>query len=200
MAPGPARGHASRGIGHTGPVDQPAPDPPIRHLVLVGLMGTGKTTVGRRVASTLGWPMTDSDAWIEARAGATAREIRESRGTDALWALERRHLLEALAAPGPTVIAAAASTVDDGACRAALRQPGILVAWLTATPGTAAGRFDRERHRPRYGEDPLQVLAGQARRRSPWFLEVADLRLPTDDETPDALAARIVALVRGATG
>jgi shikimate kinase len=166
------------------------------HVVLVGLMGTGKTTVGRLVGASLGWPVSDSDEWIEATEGRTAREIRDTLGTDAIHELESRHLLAALAAPGPTVVCAAASTVDDEACRDALQGDGILVAWLTARPETAAARFDDQAHRPRYGDDPLAFLAEQARRRDPWFREVADLVLETDDATPEELAAAIVARVR----
>ena len=197
MAPGPAHGHASRGIGDTAPVEPT--DPPIRHLVLVGLMGTGKTTVGRLVADALGWPVTDSDPWLRAREGVAAREIRATRGTAALQALERRHLLESLQADGPTVVCGAASTIEDADCRAALRAPGVLVAWLTATPETAAGRFDRETHRPRYGEDTAAFLARQARARDPWFREVADVELATDDASPEALAEEIQRFVSAAS-
>ena len=171
------------------------PQPPT-HVVLVGLMGTGKTTVGRRVARTLGWPMSDSDASIEASEGRTARTIRDTDGVDAIHELEYRHLLSALAGPGPVVVCPAASVVDDEACREALNGDGILVAWLTARPETAAARFDDQAHRPRYGDDPLTFLAEQATRRDPWFREIADLVLETDDATPDELAAAIVVRVR----
>jgi len=94
------------------------------------------------------------------------------------------------------VVCPAASVVDDEACREALGQDGVLVAWLTARPETAAARFDDQGHRPRYGDDPLAFLAEQARRRDPWFREIADLVLETDDATPDELATAIVARVR----
>jgi shikimate kinase len=167
------------------------PDPP-RHVVIIGLMGSGKTTVGRRVAAALGRPLIDSDAAIEAREGRTGREIREADGTEALHRLERRHLREALESTTPSVVCAAASTLEDPASRERLRDPSILVAWLTATPETAAERFDDQKHRPSYGADPRAFLAEQAERRGPWFREVADLELPTDDANPEELAARIV--------
>ena len=166
------------------------------HVVVVGLMGTGKTTVGRLVAGALGWPMSDSDASIEATEGRTAKVIRDTLGTDAIHDLEYRHLLGALAGPGPVVVCPAAAVVDDEACREALQADGVLVAWLTTRPETAAARFDDQAHRPRYGDDPLAFLADQAQRRDPWFREVADLVLETDDATPDELAAAVVARVR----
>ena len=166
--------------------------PSPRHVVILGLMGSGKTTVGRRVATRLGWPMTDSDAAIEAADGLTVREIRDRLGTEAIHQLESAHLLRSAAAPIPTVICPAASVIDDPACRAALAEPSLLVVWLTARPETAAGRFDDQPHRPRYGDDPATFLAEQAATRDPHFRAVADLELATDDVTPDELAARIV--------
>ena len=73
-----------------------------RHIVLVGLMGSGKTTIARRLAKQLGWPLRDSDADIRAAHGLTARALAERDGIDALHDLERDHLLEALARRGPS--------------------------------------------------------------------------------------------------
>ena len=84
----------------------------MRHVVLVGLMGSGKTTVGRLVASSLGWPMRDSDTEIEAREGRTVRELDESVGTVAMHALEAEALLASLASPVPSVILAAVRAPD----------------------------------------------------------------------------------------
>jgi shikimate kinase len=98
---------------------------PARHLVLIGLMGTGKTTLGRLAAARLGWPLSDSDAEIQAREGASVRELQERWGAGGLHRLEATILLEALARPEPSVICAAASTIDDERCRAALRAPGV---------------------------------------------------------------------------
>jgi shikimate kinase len=170
----------------------------MRHVVMVGLMGSGKTTVGSRVAATLGWPVSDSDAAIEAAMGRTGRELRDSAGTDALHELERRHLLDGLASPDPAVICPAASVVDDAACREALRDPGVLVAWLRVPAALAAGRFEAQAHRPRYGDDPAEFLAAQAARRDRLFLEVADLVLAADEASPDELARRVVERLRGA--
>jgi shikimate kinase len=159
----------------------------VRHLVLVGLMGSGKTTVGRLVAERLGWPLVDSDAEIEGREGPTVRELRDALGTDALHALEARQLLEALAAAGPTVICAAASTIDDPRCRAALAEPVVLTAWLRVSPEVAASRFGSSAHRPAYGADPDAFLAEQAARRDPLFRSVAGLVV--DADTVDAARA-----------
>jgi shikimate kinase len=173
-------------------VIDPAPGAP--HLVLVGLMGSGKTAVGAIVATRLGRPLRDSDADIEAREGRTVRELRDDAGTHALHALEARHLLDALAGPGPDVICAAASTIDDPRCRDALRGSSVLVVWLTASPETAATRFDDQGHRPRYGPDPEAFLARQAEERQPLFRSVSAAELATDGVTPDDLAGRVLEL------
>jgi len=166
------------------------------HLVLVGLMGSGKTTVGRLVAADLGWPMRDSDTEIEAREGRTVRELDAALGTEAMHALEAEALLGALAAPDPGVICAAASVVDDEGCLAALRDPTLVVVWLRISPATAAARFESRGHRPRFGEDPAALLARQAAARESRFRSVADLELDAD-EAPADLAARVVDAVRG---
>lgn len=167
------------------------------HVILMGLMGSGKTTVGRLVAERLGWPMTDSDAAIEAGEGATVRAIRERFGTAALHALEARHLIEALATPGHAVICAAASTVDDPACRRAIHDGASLLVWLTTRPATAALRFDHQGHRPRYGEDTEAFLARQAIERGPRFRSLDPVELATDERSAEDLAAEVVRLARG---
>jgi len=151
-------------------------------------MGSGKTAVGAIVATRLGWPLLDSDAMIEAREGSTVRELRDASGTDAMHVLEARHLLDALAGPGPDVVCAAASTIEDPACRDALRGASVTVVWLTATPETAAARFDDQAHRPRYGDDPEAFLAHQAEERGSLFRSVGAMELASDQRTPDELA------------
>src|SRR4051794_21848717 len=160
----------------------------VTHLVVVGLMGSGKTSVGRELASRLGWPFRDSDVDIEAATGETVRTLRDTLGVDEMHALEARQLLDALAEPGPAVVAAAASVIDEPACRDALVAPGVAVVFLTATPSTAAARFESSPHRPWYGSDPEVFLAAQAAERYPRFRSVGPVELETDDRGPAAVA------------
>ena len=170
-----------------------------RHLVLVGLMGAGKSTVGSLVAARLGWPYRDGDAMLEAAAGRTAAAIRDAEGADELHRAECRVLQEALALDVPSVIAAAAAVVDDPACRAALRAPGVAVAWLRADPAVLGRRFaaaaDGEgAYRPAYGEDPRAFLAAHARRRAARFAACRPLVAVDTGRLSSAEAAeRIVA-------
>ncbi len=143
-----------------------------RHLVVIGLMGSGKTTVGKALAAALGWRHRDSDTELEATHGRTARQLGDDIGIERLHELELDLLLEALAAPEPSVVSAAASTIDEPDGRAALADPGVFVAWLRIDPTSAERRARPGDHRPK-PED----LAVQAARRDPLFAAVADVAL-----------------------
>jgi shikimate kinase len=160
-----------------------------RHVVVVGLMGSGKTVVGRRLAARLGRPWRDSDREIEAATGLTVRELRDRDGVDAMHALEARHLIDALAEHTPSVISAAASTVEVPECRAAMTAPGVAVVWLRAEPATLAQRFSaRDRHRPEYGGSPEVFLAEQAARRHPLFAALNPIVVDVDRIRPGEAA------------
>ncbi len=166
-----------------------------RHIVLVGLMAAGKTTVGRGVAKALGWPFSDSDAWIEHERGKTVKELADEIGVDEMHELEAAHLRHALTEPGPSVIAAAASTIDDPACRQALADPGVTVIWLRGDPAALARRFDVQRHRPRFGLSPAELLAEQAAERDPLFRALDPIVVETDGRKPaEAVAAALAEL------
>ena len=165
-----------------------------RHVVVVGLMGSGKTSVGRRLAAQLGWPYRDSDKDIEATTGKTARELGDRDGVDAMHALEARLLREALADPEPSVISAAASTVEVRECRAAMQAPDIAVVWLRATPAVLASRFAaKDRHRPEFGSSPEAFLAEQAKRRDPLFESLDPIVIDVDRIRPREVVARAMA-------
>lgn len=165
--------------------------PPPAQLVLIGLMGTGKTTIGRLAAARLRRPMLDSDAEIEAREGASVRELQERWGAERLHRLEAAILLEALAGAQPSVICAAASTIDDERCRAALRAPGVTAVWLRATLATLVARYDADPHRPRYPQGTAAALAGQLAARTERYAAVATLAIDVDDLTPEQVMARL---------
>jgi shikimate kinase len=171
----------------------------LRHVVVVGLMGTGKTTVGARVAARLGLDFVDGDARLEESTGRTAAQLRDEAGADALHRAESAVLLDALASDVPSVIAAAAAVVDDPACRAALRAPGVAVAWLRADPAVLGRRFEAGlrgagAYRPAYGDDPVAFLAAQARLRGARFAACRPLVVvDTGRLAPGPAAERIVA-------
>ena len=165
------------------------------HIALIGLMGSGKTTIGTRVARALGRPFVDSDELLHARTGHTARELFEANGTDAMHAYERDALMEAFASPQPNVIGAAASAVltmlDE------LRRHYIV--WLCADPHVLAARARHQSHRPFVDHDP-DVLVKQHEDRKALYESVASLTIDTTRGNPDDEAAAIVAAVKPLLG
>lgn len=173
-------------------------DLPAPHVVLLGLMATGKSSIGEPLAEALGRRFTDSDTWIEEGTGQTVRELWEAGGEAAYRPLERRHLTDALDSPEPLVIAAAAGTIEDAEVRQRLAGPAVFGAWLRADPAWLAERAARKAHRPLLGDDPLGVLTGQHRRRAGLFEAVADVVVDVDrleDRARDG-TARILAAYR----
>jgi shikimate kinase len=161
------------------------------HVVLIGLMGSGKTSIGTRVARRLGRPFVDSDAELERRTGRTAREILAENDVASLHAQEAEVVHEALAATEPSVIGAPASVVLTPALRDRLRRE--LVVWLRADPHWLVEKMhdsDNEQ-RPFVDRDP-GVLVRQHEQRKGWYEEIASLVVDTTRRDKDEVAAEIV--------
>lgn len=154
-----------------------------QHLVLVGMMGVGKTTVARVVADRLGRRVFDSDAIIESRQGRTVREIFTDDGEEAFRALETEVLLEALASPEPVVVAGAGGVVLSATNREALKSSGARVVWLCADPATLVERVKSGGHRPLLDDDPAGTLQRMFRDREALYREVADAIVLVDNRS-----------------
>jgi shikimate kinase len=171
-----------------------------RHVVLLGLMGSGKSTVGHALARRLGRPFIDNDEALEARSGRSARDIADADGTGALHTLESQALVDALARPAPAVVAAAASVVEEPAAVDALR--GNDVVYLYAPPGVLAARVAArtpdDDHRPFVDGDARAVLEAQYAARDLRYRALAGVTVDTSASTPDELAEQVMqALERG---
>lgn len=145
-----------------------------RHVVLVGMMGAGKSSVGRALAAELGRPLFDSDEMVEERTGRTVREIWNTDGEPAFRELETQTLLEALSAPEPSVIAAAGGIVLAEANRRALVEADAYVVWLVAGVDLLLDRVRRGMHRPLLDDDPEGTLRQMYAQREALYQEVAD--------------------------
>jgi shikimate kinase len=137
-------------------------------VVVIGLMGSGKTSAGVLIAKALSLAFSDSDPFLKDRYGGTAAQIAARDGADTLHRYEAEHVLQELADAEPKVIAAAASTVEDAQVRAALREKAFVV-WVDASDEVLAQRMRSSDHRPDFGPAAMRA------RRERYFREVADL-------------------------
>ncbi len=173
---------------------------PPTHVALIGLMGSGKSSVGRLVADALDLPMVDVDDEIRARTGRSVEALWREGGEDAFRPLERAVVLDALAPARPAVLAAPGGVVIDEVALAALAAPHVGVVYLRADPALLAERVRLDpQPRPLLDGDPARVLADQHAARDHRYEAVADLVVPIDDLGPDQLAEQILAsgLVHG---
>lgn len=162
------------------------------HVVLLGLMGAGKSSIGQRVAERLDRPLLDGDEVLEARTGGrTAADVAEEEGLDSLHVREAQVAIELLATPDPAVIGPAASVVEVAAAREALL-PHVVV-WLRASAGHHAAKAAEKPHRPLLaGTDLLALFEAQLAARGPRLEALAelvvDIESGTRDEHADAIA------------
>ena len=119
-----------------------------QHVVLTGLMGSGKTSVGQLVADRLGRPYVDNDEELEQRTGADARTLATERGLDALHRLEIEVFAAEMARTVPAVLGAPASVIEDEPTRAAMRVH--FVVWIDRDIDTLVTKADVP-HRPEIG-------------------------------------------------
>jgi shikimate kinase len=161
------------------------------HIALVGLMGTGKSTIGELVAKRLDLPFVDGDDELTARTGRSAHEIAEQDGIDALHALEAEVALDVLDREDPAVFASSASTILSPAVRDALRRRATVV-WLHAPTITLAKKLKGKPHRPDLGPDAADALGRMADERSPLFAELADVDYDTFGRDGEEVAEAVV--------
>jgi len=166
------------------------PDRPDR-IVLVGMMGCGKTTVGQLLSKRLGWPFHDNDAMLRRLFRATPRELLADGGEEAMHSAELTTLSAALAMPAPAIVAAAGGTILDRGARSELADAGHVV-WLRVAAETVEGRSARGTHRPWPDADRAAWISRAVAEREGLYAEVADLTLDADDASPSALTDRII--------
>ncbi|WP_284947617.1 3-dehydroquinate synthase [Acidisoma cladoniae] len=159
-----------------------------RSVVLVGLMGAGKTAVGKRLAQRLGLPFVDTDQEIESAAGYTVSEIFERFGEPAFRDVERRVLRRLLEGPR-VVLATGGGAFMDRETRAMVRDKGLSI-WIRAPLPLLLKRVAGRSHRPLLmSGEPATILQGLMDLRHPTYAE-ADITMDSRDEPVDAMATR----------
>ncbi|HUO23606.1 MAG TPA: shikimate kinase [Caulobacteraceae bacterium] len=165
-----------------------------RTIVLVGLMGAGKTSVGKRLAEALGMPFFDADEEIERAAGRTIAEIFDERGEAAFREGERRVIARLLDQP-PHVLATGGGAFTDAETRELVGRNAVSV-WLKASPEVLARRVARKSHRPLLrGKDPREVLQDLLEKREAAYRQ-ADLTVESGDGPHQATVEAIVTALR----
>ncbi len=162
-----------------------------RPIVLVGMMGAGKTTVGRRLAARLGLPFTDSDSEIETAAGMTIPEIFSTRGEDEFRAGEARVIARLMREEGG-VIATGGGAFINGETRSLIKRSGISV-WIKAEFDILFARVSKRPTRPLLQTtDPKQTLRDLIEKRYPVYGQ-ADITIISRDVPHDVVVNDIVA-------
>jgi len=176
-------------------------------LLLVGMMGAGKSTVGALVARRLGWSFMDTDEEVARSTGQAVSELFGSVGEQVFREEEARALIAAVAGTSTVVVSVGGGAVLDPSNRAILRRSGLVV-WLRARLETLAERVGDGTGRPLlagFGSTsvagtPLQALVRLEVERNPLYFEVADAVVDVDGVSAEELAECVAELVERAAG
>ncbi len=164
-------------------------------VVLVGLMGSGKTRVGTNLAHLLKLEFFDTDRLIEAKAGYTINEIFENDGEPKFREVERKTILDLLD-KGPCIIAAGGGTIMNEGVPEALKQKAITI-WLKTDINELAHRLRNAHNRPLLKSgDPKEILAALAKKREPFYAQ-ADVTVKTAGMQPADTALQLIKALCG---
>jgi len=166
-----------------------------RSIVLVGLMGAGKSAIGRKVAAMLELPFVDADTEIESVSQMTIPELFEHYGEPEFRALEKR-VVSRLLKSGPRVLATGGGAFINDSTRQAIRRRGISV-WLSADLDLLMERVSRRQNRPLLRDpDPRGVMRRLMDERYPIYRE-ATIEVASRDISKEEMAANVVAAIAG---
>lgn len=169
--------------------------PFVPRVLLIGMMGVGKSTTGKRLAAALGWDYKDSDEAVLARTGRTIPQIFAEDGEAAFRREEAAVLAEAAASAEPAVVSVAGGAVLAEANRPVIRGAGLVV-WLRARDETIIARVGDGRTRPLLAPDPAAAVRRLSPLRRPVYEELAEVTVDVDDRRPDAVVRELEPLVR----
>jgi shikimate kinase len=160
-------------------------------VVLLGLMGCGKSTVGKQLAERTGWPHLDNDARLRDATGKTLTEVAEL-GVDKLHEAEREVLRRVLDMPPPFVAGAAAAVLDDDPEIGELLHKRAFPVYLHVPPETLVNRIGDDVNRPWLKPDPAAALRRMCEMRDPLYRKVAAY-VVDGTQTPEQIADEVYA-------
>lgn len=164
-----------------------------RNLIFVGLMGAGKSAVGRIVAQQMALPFIDTDAEIERVSRMTIPELFVTYGEEEFRALETR-VVERLLKGGPRVVSTGGGAFINDRTRAAIREGGLSL-WLRAELDILWERVNKRDNRPLLKtENPKQTLANLMHQRYPIYAG-ADMTVESRDVRKEAMANEVLAAI-----
>jgi shikimate kinase len=164
-----------------------------KHLVLIGLMGAGKTSVGSECARRLRRDFVDTDDLVMRTAGTTVESIFAEAGEPRFRAIEHDVVADVCASPRPLVIACGGGTVVDPDNRRALRASGVVV-WLRAPAATLLARVGDGSTRPLLRDDPAGALSRLQRLREPTYEAAAHASVDTEGLDVAAVAGAVLSV------
>lgn len=171
------------------------PKPPAGRpsVVLIGLMGAGKTTLGRRLARRIGWPLVDTDEEIERRCGASIPLIFEHEGEEGFRQREFRVLEEVLAV-GQQVVTTGGGAPIRAENQALLRSGGHFVIYLEAEPRHLWARLRHDKSRPLLARspNPLKTLEELHGVRDPIYRSLAQAIIPSTQGSVGLVLSRMI--------
>lgn len=163
-----------------------------RAIVLVGMMGSGKSSVGRRLAGRLGLPFVDADTEIETAAHMTIPEIFAQRGEAEFREGERRVISRVLTTRAPLVLATGGGAFMNAETRERVKELGISV-WLKAEPDVLMRRVRKRSNRPLLQTaDPEATLRRMLSEREPVYA-LADITILSSDEPHEVVVGETIA-------
>lgn len=159
-----------------------------RSVVLIGLMGSGKTTAGRRLAKKIGCVFVDTDDVVREAAGAAVREIFERDGEARFREYESIALTQILRDKTPRIIAAAGGVVLADKNRATIEASGAFIVWLQADTTALVARVASGTHRPLLSDDATATLEEMSIARDKLYAGLADIRIDTNHQSVKSVA------------
>jgi shikimate kinase len=166
-------------------------------VLLTGMMGSGKSTIGRLLSRATGWPYLDNDELVRQSHGETARQILAERGEAPMREAESEALARGIETPAPALIGVAAGTILEPSNRERLRTGGIVV-WLRADAAAIEARAMGADHRPWLDTGGGAWIRDTVAERDPLYASIADIVIDTgvkpEEESVAELLARLASI------